>query len=306
MATPRQMCRGALGEPFKPSAFPWLRVARIDSWAMLIGGMKCGSTTLYRHLAAHPEIAGSRPKEPQYLAMPAAWRKGRAWYESCFDYDGSRHWYALDASAAYSNTHRYPHVPQRMRQLGGHVRILYVLRDPLERMRSHILHDAATPWGGDRRGAQSPSYVEASDYAAHLDAYRDHFDRQDIHVLTLDQLAANPQHSVAEACRFLGLQPATKMAGQERFNSSPPNYLQTRAWVQGLWRATPGYTLRRVLRWSTQRARHTPALRRLLLREGQLVLSTEWEKRSRDALTPSMRRLQRDWGVDVGAWGFHG
>ncbi len=273
---------------------------------MLIGGMKCGSTTLHRQLANHPEIAASRPKEPQYLAMPAAWRKGRRWYESCFSFDGARHAYALDGSAAYSNTFRYPDVPGRMRELGGRVKILYVLRDPIARARSHILHDAATPWGGDGRGPDGPGYVQASDYAAHLEAYTAHFDRRDIHVLTLDELAARPEVTLAAACQFLGIDDGFQFPAAERTNKSPQQYLRTRPWMRTLWRATPGYTPRRALRWTTQRARRTRLPARLIFTEHVLALGPKWEEHVRQDLEASMRRLQRDWGVDVSAWGFGG
>ncbi len=272
---------------------------------MLIGGMKCGSTTVHRQLGCHPEIAASRPKEPQYLAMPRAWRKGRGWYESCFRYDAGRHRYALDGSAAYSNTHRYPHVPGRMRELGGQVKVLYVLRDPIARMRSHILHDAATPWGGAPDGPRSRRYLDASDYAGHLDAYLAHFDRRDIHVLTLESLAADPRAALASACRFLDIDAAFPFPQPAQpVNASPPAYLRTRAWMRALWHATPGYTPRRALRWATQRARRTRLPARLVFSEAPLVLGPDWESTARAALAPSMHRLHRDWGVDVSAWGF--
>ena len=36
-------------------------------FGLIIGAMKCGTTTLFNHLACHPQLAASRVKEPSFF-----------------------------------------------------------------------------------------------------------------------------------------------------------------------------------------------------------------------------------------------
>ncbi len=62
---------------------------------VIIGAMKCGTTSLYKYLDMHPEIRMSELKEPDFfvdtweelwdLGMPQGrWHKGIDWYRSLF------------------------------------------------------------------------------------------------------------------------------------------------------------------------------------------------------------------------------
>ena len=41
----------------------------MERYALIIGAMKAGTTTLFDHLAAHPAVAPSHPKEPGFFAF---------------------------------------------------------------------------------------------------------------------------------------------------------------------------------------------------------------------------------------------
>src|SRR3982751_2469864 len=51
----------------------------------VIGGLKCGTTSLHHYLALHPEVAMSRPKELNFFIAELNWELGRDWYASHFD-----------------------------------------------------------------------------------------------------------------------------------------------------------------------------------------------------------------------------
>jgi hypothetical protein len=52
---------------------------------IIIGGLKCGTTSLHHYLNLHPEIAMSRPKELNFFVAELNWPLGRDWYAGHFD-----------------------------------------------------------------------------------------------------------------------------------------------------------------------------------------------------------------------------
>ena len=46
---------------------------------VVIGGLKCGTTSLHHYLNLHPEIAMSRPKELNFFVSELNWPLGRDW-----------------------------------------------------------------------------------------------------------------------------------------------------------------------------------------------------------------------------------
>jgi hypothetical protein len=51
---------------------------------VVIGGLKCGTTSLHHYLNLHPEIQMSRPKELNFFVAELNWPLGVEWYESHF------------------------------------------------------------------------------------------------------------------------------------------------------------------------------------------------------------------------------
>ena len=52
---------------------------------IIIGAMKCMTSTLHEQLAAQPGIQMSMPKEPCYFSDDAVYARGPEWYASLFD-----------------------------------------------------------------------------------------------------------------------------------------------------------------------------------------------------------------------------
>ena len=51
---------------------------------IIIGAMKCGTTSLHHYLSLHPDISVSRRKELDFFVAEENWARGLAWYESQF------------------------------------------------------------------------------------------------------------------------------------------------------------------------------------------------------------------------------
>ena len=86
---------------------------------IVIGGLKCGTTSLHHYLNLHPQIAMSRPKELNFFVDELNWELGPEWYASHFDRDAE---VRGETSPHYTNLPRFEGVAERMRELLGDAR----------------------------------------------------------------------------------------------------------------------------------------------------------------------------------------
>jgi hypothetical protein len=88
-----------------------------DAFLIVIGGMRCGTTTLFSYLSRHPRICPCVLKEPNFFAERLVRHPPSATYEELWDFDPARHRYALEASTGYTKAPLEPNVADR----SGHV-----------------------------------------------------------------------------------------------------------------------------------------------------------------------------------------
>lgn len=127
--------------------------------------MKSGTTSFASYLDHHPEGALSKPKEPNFFADPGNWDRGFDWYTSLFPTDVL---VAGEASVMYTMVPEFVGAPERIRQTIPDVRLLYLVRDPIERMRSMFVHRAEKHQARARSFSEAivrnPAYLAISDY----------------------------------------------------------------------------------------------------------------------------------------------
>ena len=105
---------------------------------VVIGGLKCGTTSLHHYLNLHPEVEMSRPKELNFFVAELNWSLGPDWYSSHF---GGGAPIRGESSPHYTNRPRFDGVAERMRSMLADARLIYMVRDPIDRMLSHYLHN---------------------------------------------------------------------------------------------------------------------------------------------------------------------
>lgn len=120
---------------------------------LIIGAQKGGTTSLFTYLAQHPDVLPPLTKEVHYFDFN--YSRGTEWYRGRFPYSHRlRHGsLTLDASPYYLV---HPLVPQRAAQLLPKVKLVALLRNPVERAHSHYQHEV-------RGGRESLSFAEAID-----------------------------------------------------------------------------------------------------------------------------------------------
>lgn len=128
----------------------------------LIGAAKAGTTSLYGHLADHPEIYMSAVKEPHYFAGVTTDPDARAFFPVV---ETRRAYLRLFAKARHerwvgeaSTSYLWdPEAPRRIQAHSSAASILVLLRDPVERAFSHYLDDV-------REGRQRLSFEDAVEH----------------------------------------------------------------------------------------------------------------------------------------------
>lgn len=173
---------------------------------LVIGSAKSGTTSLAHYLRAHPQAYLPR-FEPHYFTAERRWGMGQAWYEHQFKEAGDA--IAVgEKSASYSRHPLYQGVPGRIAALPPDVRIVYLVRHPLHRMRSEYLHRLLN--GKETRPLDEavrvdPSYLDTSRYALQIDRYLQCFAPEQLLVLTAEQLRHDRSESLDRVLEFLGL-----------------------------------------------------------------------------------------------------
>ena len=265
-----------------------------DRYLLIIGAMKCATTSLFGYLAEHPAIAPATVKEPEYFSRQQGHRVDLARYEDLWpDFDPARHAWAMEASTGYTKWGE-PGVAERIHAYGIRPKLVYVVRDPFERIESHYNFMLQDPdW---QRNITDARLVQTSDYAHFADAYAAVFGRENLLVLDYAELSGDPAAAVNRVAAFLGLDPVRTIADASARNVTglPKSRLERglRRLAPGVGRATPE-ALKRPVRGllatiRPQKARLTPRQR----------------ARIAELLAPGMARLGAEYGVDVAKWGF--
>jgi hypothetical protein len=221
--------RSRLRKAIRLASFPWRRATsawRILPSALIIGAQKGGTSSLHYILSLHPDIGASRPKEQFYFSN--RYDRDIAWYRAGFPLRRAGV-FGLESSAGYL---LHPHAPARAKADLPGVKIIALLRDPVERAYSNWQHttrhgnetlpfEEAVDREGERTDAlwkeilactgrrSSPElvhgYLRRGHYAEQLQRWYEHFPRSDVLLLRSEDFYADPRSTVLEVLRWLGL-----------------------------------------------------------------------------------------------------
>ena len=151
----------------------------------------------------------SRPKELNFFVDELNWPLGRDWYADHFDPSAQ---VRGESSPHYTNRPAFAGVPLRMSDtVGSNVRLIYLVRDPIDRVLSHYLHNVG---GGyeERQLSEAlsdpdSSYVTRSRYFFQLEPYLEVFGPDRIEIIGREELKADRRATMRRAFSFLGIDP---------------------------------------------------------------------------------------------------
>ena len=202
---------------------------------LVIGAQKAGTTSLHGYLTAHPAVLGASLKEVQYFSK--FYDRGEDWYLAYFPLELRGSATRLrsgvrpavgEASATYLF---HPRAPERVHAFDSAMRLVVVLRDPVDRAYSHYQMEhrwgrEVLPFEGaleretellpelermradpayESQEAIDCSYVARGRYAEQLERWLELFPRGQLLVLTSDELLDDPAGTVAAVAHFLGI-----------------------------------------------------------------------------------------------------
>lgn len=174
--------------------------------AIILGAMKAGTTTLHGMLAQHPEICPGHRKELDFFRkdhepMPDA-------YLNEFPaFDEREHSIQLDSSPNYTKMPKMRGVPERIASYNGPVRMIYILRNPIDRIRSHVYHNFKQ--GRWKPEALTPEQldlcIQVSTYHMQLEAFAKARLEEHIMLIDFQQLVEEPGSVALAIHQFLGI-----------------------------------------------------------------------------------------------------
>lgn len=258
--------------------------------------MKCGTSTLFAHLAHHPEIARPRAKEPEFFSeyQPHGLEVER--YEDIWDFDRGSYRYCLEASTGYTKFPHEPHVPDRMLEFGIDPKLLYLVRDPVDRMESHFNHGLIRkrPWAYD--DILAPQILNVSRYYMQLHQFLLRFPNRDRYrIVDFDELVSRPQKVVDRIVQWLGLEPFEIDVDRHANETPEPSRLEHLFWNVDL--SAPLSLVPRPIKHGLKAIlrEHDPASR--------TMTGAEKEK-ARDHLARDIKLFGRHFDYPVEKWGF--
>jgi hypothetical protein len=270
----------------------------------VIGAAKAGTTSLHNYLDRHPDVAMSEDKEMRFFNDPDC----RSWlgrYQAYFP-RGTR--YRGESTPQYTKWPLFPGVVDRMADLVPDARLVYLLRDPVDRAIAEYVEEAT--WGvmsGDveelLRDADQPHnrLLAPSRYAVQLGEFRRRFAPEQILVLDLVDLSERPAETMATVFEFLGLPPieldeeALRPRNAYGFKGTHP------AWYRALRRPA---LIQLVHRLPTERLEKLRAFvrRRISKPVERPEPKPETVARLRELLAPDVAELRAMTGLPFARW----
>jgi hypothetical protein len=271
---------------------------------LLIGAEKGGSTSLFTHLKAHPEIATYGLKEPNIFTAPTAEQAvGRLNMLSLSDQNTT---YRLDGSVTNTRIPQYKEAPKNINAIcGPQSRFIYILRNPVERLISHFFWKKQR-FGGlssiDRIFDTDMQYYYSSCYDIQIEGYLKYFEKENFFFVLYEDFIKDQNKTAREIFDWLELPPLTAKTEAVRGATKKETTREMKggALLDPLWRQ----------RWLRDLAKRLVPIdkrqdfMRLFTVERPRVDPTREEKRAllHDRFLDSIARTEALTGLDLGVW----
>lgn len=209
---------------------------------MIIGFMKCGTTSLYDYMTQHPNILLGRKKEIHFFDNPDFDKLGLDCYGANFPPipENSLYWVG-EATTEYI---RHSNIAQKIRENFPNLKIIVLVRNPVSRTISHfhfsrkmrgVKHSLETAIQSQIQEIENMTdlnqeldhkngFVSLSLYAYYLEKWMSVFPRENFLVLSLENLSKNSQSTLDKVFEFQKL-PSHIIDFDKNYNKG--NYLHS-------------------------------------------------------------------------------
>ncbi|OKL39280.1 sulfotransferase domain-containing protein [Pontibacter flavimaris] len=263
---------------------------------IIIGAMKCGTTSLYDYLIKHPEICPCVIKEPEYFSISMGHKKfKKGQYLELFNIDQVSHKFTLDASTGYTKFPTENGVPRRIKEYGLSPKFIYVIRNPYERIRSHYnFMRKDLSWEAK---IDSPHLINVSKYYTQLQEFRKYFPLENFFIVDFDDLKNKPNKVCKDIFRFISasnFNPEITYEVKNKTKGVNRNFLKLKRYLSPFVTMTPSYFKDYV----------KTLVADLFPQPDQVQLTEEQKEKIYELLKEDMVSLNLTYNIDVSKWGF--
>lgn len=173
---------------------------------IILGAMKCGTSTLAAQLGAQSGIFMTDPKEPNYFSDDAVFEKGADWYANLFgaaapgDIKG-------EASTHYTKRPELPEAVTRMKAVLPEARFVYMIRNPISRLISHYIHEWTQSVLSAPLEVEITRHTPLVDYGLYgwqIAPYVEAYGADSILLTSLERMKADPAAELARVAAHIG------------------------------------------------------------------------------------------------------
>jgi hypothetical protein len=226
---------------------------------IILGGQRCGTTSLFEYLSRHPQVRPSFPKEIHYFSNH--YHRGMRWYRSHFplagrDLAGIKRRITGEATPYYL---LHPLASERLAHDLPNARLIVLLRNPVDRAYSHYQHEVRSGVetlsfenavreeearihgekeriiaNGEYRSfnLQHYTYLRRGVYFDQLRQWHEYFDQDQLLIMISENFSADPATNLDQTARFLGIE-QWQFPRLAKYHHSPysPMEPETRAYL---------------------------------------------------------------------------
>jgi len=173
---------------------------------IIVGAAKSGTSTLFQYLDAHERVNTSAGKEPHFfcdgfyeryqeegIAYSDLWEPGHG---DVF----------VEATTGYTKHPVITGAPENMVDYGISPKIIYIVREPIGRLKSHVKYMLWRDESIDHDELREVS-IAASMYHSQIQRFVDAFGIESVKLDLLDDLASDPDSCMKGIFRFIGVDP---------------------------------------------------------------------------------------------------
>jgi len=240
----------------------------------VVGAQRCGTTFLCDALARLDPVEFSSIKEPFFFTQADDWREEIEDYHNLFCFEEGI--LNGEGSTRYTMIPKYKPVYEDIYDYNPSAKIIYAIRNPVERAISLF-----TYYSGGKKSRVSfeesfeknIEYICAGMYYRQIYPYLENFGKDNVCILTFDDLINNTLDTIEEIADFIGVEDVSVDIQSEKKNSSEGNYVPTHSFSESLYRLygkvgihqhVPDsivHVLKRYLIQTSQRPEISPSLR---------------------------------------------
>ncbi len=206
---------------------------------LIIGAQKCGTSSLYKYICENLMVNPARQKEVHYFDFQSD--KSKKWYHRHFDFAKGK--ITGEASPFYIF---HPDVPKRVRYYNPKMKLIAILRNPVERAISHykmnveseretlFFSDAirneekrlksVSDFDNKNSSFQHYSYKKRGQYFEQIKNWQKCFPKEQILVLNFNDFIRDPWQEIQKVYHFLDVAAYHGTLQEFHFNSSDHNF----------------------------------------------------------------------------------